>query len=532
MNLLKYVLGILIFTLVGCSDFLEEEPLTDVSIDYLYTTPAGLEAGVVGLYNFNREVFHIYPNESSKPLWTYVQNDLVIPAAGYISIIGQFAKSAMDPSQYGGLFLKLLWTDYYRIIDRANALIQAAEKIEGMDEDKRQQVIAQSKFFRAHSLFTLYRLFNNVYVKTAPTTPENVFDKVDKPSTKEEIFNAINEDLDDAIEYLPWTDTPGRVTQALARHIKAKAALWTEDWQVAADEAEAVINSGYYHLETDLTAIFGHPTNETPGFTRNGPEALFTIQNEEGSAGAGPPNFIGVNFVPRYDKIPGMKFDRQFGGRGFGFIFPNQYLMGLYESFDKRLDAYYVRKYYYNDPENIPDSVLTDNGWVFPQEGDEVKIVTGGTNTSAYYRYLSPTVTKHLDYTLDPNAAVSRGNILVYRLAETYLIAAEAYMRMGDQSKALEMINPLRERAGTIPFFDLDEVKLMKEHARELAFEGQRFYFLKRIGKLVSQVQRFSGNDDYKNDARANIRAYHVNMPIPTSVLELLGPNYPQNEGY
>ncbi len=531
MKVLKYLIVGLFLTLGSCDNYLDEEPLTDVSIDYLYNTPDGLEAGVVGLYNFNRDIYHIWPNESSKPLWTYVQNDLVVPAAGYISIIGQFGKSAMKPDQYGSLFLKLLWQDYYRIIDRSNALIKAAEAIEGMKEEDRLQVLAVSRYFRAHSLFTLYRLFNNVYIKTEPTTPENVFDKVSKPSTKEEIFKAIDEDLEFAIKNLPWTDTPGRVTQALARHIRAKAALWEEDWAAAAENAEAVINNGNYWLETDLKNIFGHPSNPDAG-DRNGPESLFTIQNEEGSAGAGVPNFIGVNFVPRYDKIPGMKFASEFGGRGFGFIFPNKYLMGLYESYDKRLDAYYNRKYYYNDPENIPDSVLTDDGWVYPKEGDEVKIVTSGSNTSAYYRELSPAVLKLIDYTLGPNEAVSRGNILVYRLAETYLVAAEAYMRMGNLGKAQEFIVPLTDRAGVPPPFNVTINDIMQEHARELAFEGHRFFFLKRIGKLLSQVQNFSGNADYKNEARGNIKPHYVNMPIPQSVLELLGEGYPQNEGY
>ncbi|HFA48472.1 MAG TPA: RagB/SusD family nutrient uptake outer membrane protein [Bacteroidetes bacterium] len=531
MKHIKYIFLIGFFYLIGCNDFLDEEPLTDVSIDFLYNTPDGLKAGLVGLYSLNRDHFHIYPNESSRPLWEYVQHDLVIPAAGYISIIGQFGPSATSPFLYGSTITKLTWRDYYKIIDRANALIKAAENIEGMDEEERLKVIAVSKYFRAHSLFTLWRLFNNVYISTEPTTPENVFDRVSQPNTKEEIFAAIAEDLDFAIENLPWTAEPGRVTQALARHIRAKLALWQEDWQLAADLAESIINSGFYFLEPDVKRVFGHPS--IPGSAhRNTSETLFTIQNEEGSAGAGPPQFINVNFMARYDDIPGLKWDKAQGGRGFGFCFPNQYLLNLYEPFDKRLEAYYQINFFYNDEENIPDSVLTDHGWVYPKLGDKAEIVTTGSNQSAYYRRLHPSLLKFFDENIPAESAVSRMNILRYRLAETHLIGAEAYMRMGNQAKATEMINPLQERAGVPPIFNLTELKLMQEHARELAFEGQRFFFLKRIGKLVDQVKLFSGDPGYKDDARANIRDHFVNLPIPQSELELLGEGYPQNEGY
>jgi len=86
MNISKYILLLVVFlSSFGCIDYLREEPLTDISIEYLYNTPDGLKAGIAGLYSLNRDIYHIWPNESSKPLWTYVQNDLVIPAAGYIS---------------------------------------------------------------------------------------------------------------------------------------------------------------------------------------------------------------------------------------------------------------------------------------------------------------------------------------------------------------------------------------------------------------------------------------------------------------
>ncbi len=512
-----YYIGLaIVFTgLVSCSDFLEETPLTDVSIDFLYNDPEGIKTGVIGLYNVHRDHYSIGPNENSKTLWVYAQHDLCVPRVGYISIIGDFDPNAMSPILYGSNFLQRIWRHYYKVIDRANALIVAAEKVEGMDEGERLKAIAEARLFRAHSLFHLWRMFKNVYVKNEPTTPENVFDRAQAPSSTEEIFTALHEDFDFAIANLPWTDQPGRLTQALARHLKAKAALWEEDWATAAEHAEAVINSGFYRLIDNPASVF---TGD-----RNNEEALFVIQLAEGVAGGGPGNMIPANFMARYYEVEGAKFSLEQGGRGFGFIYPNDYLLGLYDFFDKRLDAYYIRKFYYNDEENLPPGV---------QLGDQIIIPRTGSTQSQYYARIAPSVKKYFDDDIPPEVAVSYKNLMIYRLAETHIVAAEAYMRMGNQAKALEMINPIRDRAGVPPFFNLTELDLMKEHARELAFEGHRFFFLKRIGKLVDQVRRFAGNDDFGNVARQFIKPHYVNLPIPQAELDLLGPDYPQNEGY
>ena len=522
LRLTRYIFLFFLLNLLACTDYLKEEALTDVSIDFLYNSPEGLKAGVVGLYSQNRKLYGIWPNESSKPLWTYVQNDLTLARAGYISIISQFAKSANAPDQYGAFISKLIWRHYYTLIDRANALIEAGEKIKGMDETERTKAVGEARLFRAYALFTLWRLYNNVYVKTNSTTPENVFERVNKPSTKEEIFAALHEDFDYAIEHLPWKDEAGRMTRAVAHHLKAKAALWEEDWATAAQHADELINNGSYQLESDLKKIFGHPSLSGYG-DRNSSEALFVVQNEEGVAGGGGAHFMNVNFMTKYDKVQGAKYSAEQGGRGFGFLYPNQYLLNLYESFDKRLEAYYITKFYYNDEANLPDGV---------ELGDQIIIPNEGSNQAKFYERVHPSCIKFYDENIPPESAVSRSSVLIYRLSETYIIAAEAYMRMGDQGKAFDRINVLTTRANVPPIFNLDELQLMQEHARELAFEGHRFYFLKRIGRLVSQVEKFAGDDDFKNEARANIKAHYVNLPIPQSELELLGAGYPQNEGY
>jgi hypothetical protein len=139
---------------------------------------------------------------------------------------------------------------------------------------------------------------------------------------------------------------------------------------------------------------------------------------------------------------------------------------------------------------------------------------------------------KYVQEDANPVLANQISNIMVYRLAETYLIAAEANMRLNNQDVALEEINKVRTRAHAAPLTTIDQQDILDERARELAFEGQRWYTLKRMGVLYTQLQQHAGNDDFQNQARTRIKPYMINWPIPKAEINLLGPDYPQNEGY
>ncbi|PPK87639.1 RagB/SusD domain-containing protein [Neolewinella xylanilytica] len=109
-------------------------------------------------------------------------------------------------------------------------------------------------------------------------------------------------------------------------------------------------------------------------------------------------------------------------------------------------------------------------------------------------------------------------NVTIIRLAEMYLIRAEANERLGTEVGAtpLEDINRLRDRAG---LDDLDEVDLtfiLDERRRELAFEGFRIHDIKRLRETIGA---------YAYDAPELI------FPIPARE-RVANPNLEQNEGY
>ena len=96
---------------------------------------------------------------------------------------------------------------------------------------------------------------------------------------------------------------------------------------------------------------------------------------------------------------------------------------------------------------------------------------------------------------------------------------------------------------------------ILDEQARELAFEGRRMYMLKRTGRLFDYITDHAGYGlagdlseqntttgganntpekplPYRNDARRTMMPHMVNWPIPFAEIDLLGPDYPQNDGY
>ena len=156
-----------------------------------------------------------------------------------------------------------------------------------------------------------------------------------------------------------------------------------------------------------------------------------------------------------------------------------------------------------------------------------------------YFKRQSPGVIKFLDKNIDPTDRMHFKNIMVYRLAETYLIGAEAHFENGNTSKALEYLNAIRQRAGIGRLSSISIESILEERARELAFEGQRWYSLKRRGLLYDYLMDHMNSDllnEYYSRNHINpkevYQPYMVNLPIPQGVLDLLGANYPQNVGY
>ncbi len=516
-----------LFILPSCEDYLAEQPTTLIDSDYIYTTEEGLKSGVVSLYKFNRDRYDRRIEDYMGAVLMASRSDLTFSRTGYTGLMGRYERGVSPVDQGANFVSTLFWKHFYNITNKATELINAAETVEGIDEDVRRQVLAEARFFRANSYFYLYRMFNNIFVSTKTITVDNAFDVINDKSSDAEVLELISSDLDYAVENLPWEDVAGRVTKGTAKHVRAKVAMWEGDWEEASRQALDIIEGADspHELLSSTADVFSGDRNHS--------ESLFVIQAQDDLLGGGDVTMINANYVTQYFQIPGIESNLEQGGRGFSRVLPNRYLQGLIaeDPNDTRDDDTYFRlRYFYTSGDRIGEQV------------DDYAPITDLDNPSPtyqrYYQRMHPSCIKFAENDDNPDSYLNRSYIMVYRLAETYLIAAEALMRSGGDG--LPYLNAIRERAGAAPRDNINEQEILDERARELAFEGQRWFTLKRMGQEVidRQITSFAGDGEYfpanlgSKNPRENWRPHYINFPIAQIDLDLLGAGYPQNEGY
>lgn len=509
----------------SCTDWLVEESETNVTVVDLYSTPEGIQKATTALYEIERGGFW----SLNTPNWYACDEFLALIEETDLTVntrLGGYGNYRLIDMQTGAGIATNWWNYQYNLIGKANEIIYYGEKlVESHPELKKS--IAVAKYFRAHAYFWLFRKYDRIWLNTTPTTPDNVNEeRIYKPANEDDIYKQINEDLEYAIQNLSGEPKDaGNVTDILARHIKADVAMWQKNYDEAIKQVQEIEKNTDYGLE-DLDRLF-------TGGDLNHKEALYIWRSARigGTDYNTLTNRMQSHFIPWYDKVCG---ERSFenGGWGWGWCYPNDYYFSLFDQntdlrFKKLCQMHYIVT---KVVEGMPAGT---------QVGDTVKVTE--ENKSLYYEAFHPTTKKFIDtWTVaSPDDGWSFKDFMVYRLAETYLFAAEAYMRKGDNTNALKYYNKTWMRAGNPEFKGIvTEDMIMDEQARELGHEGHRWFFLKRIGKLLSQVRNHAGEENHYTStdftsARTNIQDFMVRWPLPDTELIKMGKeNFPQNPGY
>lgn len=525
----------LLFTASSCKDMLELESKTDVTNNYLFTTPEGLSAAATGLYSLARDLSGgADNNESNLYIVTMCDynTDIMVFRSGTSAAIARL-NSSMNASNGD---INTYWKHHYGIIGKANEIIAGAEKLD-MSNSLVLHASAEAKFFRARSYFNLWERFGRVYLNTQPTTVDNL-KRTYTPATTEEVLTQIKKDLDEAIAGLDWalpvgtgSTEYGRVTKATAKHVRAQVAMWEQDWDTAIQQCEDIFaQSSLYYMEAHAEDVFNSANLRSP-------EVLWSLQYSTnlGGGGSGTPvagHRVSIITTTRINKISGCINTADEGGYGWGRVYPNAYLLSLYDQTkDTRYQQLFVQSFYYNDPTS-------------PLYKQTIPL----KKASTYFETLHFMSKKFFDKWTnadEPDRTTSFKDLIVYRLAETYLMAAEAYMRRdgGGSAKALEYYNKTWERAGNVKFTGtLTQDILLDEYARELNFEGVRWPLLKRLGLLAERVHAHYGetkvenpylDKDYVECRTSFIEGRDENWPIPQEQIDLMGKeNFPQNANW
>lgn len=550
----------------GCNKLLEEEAKSILTPEFL-STEKGVNAGVDAAYAGNR---FFWGNQDLFTL-TVIGTDEFQRGVDGNTDVNNYSSNYTNSNGQGNN----MWGNSYKYINACNGVIKYAPLAE-MDAAVKNVRIAEAKFLRAQYYFVLAQFFRDVTIYT---------DFVDQPFTAAkreplaDVYALIIKDLNEAIADLPAGPRSsgvqvGRTSSAAARHLLAKVFLTkagspakeANDYEQAYTIAKDLIDKkGTYGL--NLLQDFKDVHAEG---NENNTEVIWTVQHTSNLAYNGPNNSSGADnvlnhmFVGQYDKL-GLKRSKEYG-RPYIRCVPTRWTTET--AFKERVnDTRYAKTFQVLWIANSTAKAdIENNKWPDPlppgappgavagapkikKIGDTAIYMPGVDKTDQeiavapyllipprkYSSQIAPTLTKYFDAKKAGLNDPSIRPVIVYRFAETYLIAAEAALMTSRPTEAATYINAVRERAawpsGSAAAMQVTAADMtaggidfiLDERTRELVGENVRWWDLVRTGKLIERVKLYNG------DAAPNIQPRHTLRPIPLNQLNRVTTGEPYN---
>jgi len=548
------LMACLMLTFFSCGkDILDEEVISNIGNDYM-NTPKGFEDAVRAAYSTLR---YYYGTQQGLTLTEY-GTDIYATGAdgGYKGF--HFYDAQLQPTVD---YIINTWDELYRGINTCNAIIERASQVTGLPDATKKLRVAEAKFLRAHYYYILHQQFGGVDLKLTETKAPS---KATTRASDAEMYAAIIKDCNEAIADLEnkgHSANYGRATKASAETLLAKVLLAkaygpskaADDFQKAADLCSGIISKYGFKLLDDFAQV--HDENNQVNS-----EVVFAVQyttdqlanttNNTGAANGG--NNLHLFFGMQYDVQPGMKRD-VFYGRPFKRLRPTAYCLNTVfgeRINDSRYNKTFRTVWLSNNPgTNLNSSFDNSKAKISFAAGDTAIFIPGFEMSkeeratkkyqvlvpSAYNEALFPTLTKFFD-TKRADLTDERGSrdFIVWRLADIYLMQAEALLHLSKINEATAAINTVRVRAGYPGKKDLMNITaaqmtmdfLIEERARELAGEQMRWMDLKRWGLLVDRVKKY-------NPQASAITDKHNVRPIPQTQIDRSDAGvFAQNTGY
>ena len=535
---------IILFSAMGCKKFLVEDLKTELAPTNTYTSTYGFEVGSAGLYALTRSEYNTFGEGGA-----YIHNgacpyEALQAATDIADVINSdasllpFANLTLNSSER---FVGTYWNWAYSIISSANLMLIYSEKNTNWDSPSdKERFQAEARFFRAYAYRTLVYLYGDVpYVETILYDFKLNFTR----TPKAEVLGHIIDDLTFASQHLPANPDQvkdGKLTKWAAYHLLSEMHLLNKAYVPAEQAALAVINSGYYGLMKTRFGVnkdkAGDVFNDL--FLENNQnrlknanrESIWVLQFEFNTVGGGTnsDDWSRRAWSPNYSTMTGFVLADTLGGRGLAQLTPMKWWVGtagtnatgnvpgIFEATDIRNSNYNIkRNWYYNNPGETSlygkKANITEQTWFSTKS-------------------LFPAITKFF-YGRAENLGLtgSYKDRVKFRLAETYLLLAEAYLGQGNPAKAADAINEVRKRAGAsvIGAGQMSMDFLLNERIRELVGEESRRFTLVRTNKLVDRVKL------YNTAIKDKVMDFHALWPIPQSIIDAnRDAVFPQNPGY
>lgn len=539
---------LIVVGMFSCSEsILEEVPPNILSSESLYQDYGGFDGGLNGLYSLQRARMVADGN-----------SDLIDAATnGVDNMCNNFGGDDMyiywegQNSPESGHLLSV-WENLYEIVNAANTIINRAENDDvdwkggSLDpEENKNQVIADARAVRAWAYRFLSFCFGDVPLALEESLGSSIKTDWEREPIAE-VRRQIIADLKFAQQYIPSeASKQGRMTKGAVQHYLAEMYLTIGKPDSALYWADQVINNGAYELVTERYGV----KKDKPGvpimdmFTldnedreEGNTEGLWVIQFQADVVGGGEGK-IRRYCAGRYDEfsVEGVyplqnTFERG-GQRCKHRIALTKWAVDIYEPSDDRFTNHAIRKFF----------ILQDAAGNAPFEADVLPpgYEYGDTIWLNWDVDISPTNMEVLmwpwsrkiegPFLSDINSQYNGNDQIYIRLADTYLLKAEAQYKLGYSAEAANTINIIRERSNASPVAagDINIDFILDERSRELIMEEDRRFTLLRTHKWFERTQLLNSLCGEKIALRDTI------FPIPQSVIDAnLTKPMPQNPGW
>ncbi|TLX75577.1 RagB/SusD family nutrient uptake outer membrane protein [Labilibacter sediminis] len=480
--------------LASCSEeFLDTKSLTDLSNDNFWVSEADAELGIAGCYDALQDnyLFNGDPwGGSVAGRWDYMSDNGWCRwkwMAGGAVERGENNSSSWITGDF--------WRGCYKAIGRCNLVIQNVGKMgtDVIDQDAKDQIIAEAKFVRALVYNYLTMTFEDVPLVTTVQDPAEA--NVTK-SSKEDIVAFILKDLGDCVEDLaaPGTTNFGRATRGAGYALLARINLYNENWNDAIIAADKVLAEGY-SLHPNYKALFS-TANEMSN------EVIFSVRFLRG------PDEDGAKFAGYWSGVGLMNYQEALPNLGETYFCTDGRPIDVSPLYNPAVPS--------TDRDARFDGTLVSIGSIYNDAAPPMQKVWTKYAQRKYTEEGAPTE-NHFDANED---------FYVFRLGHVILMKAEAIAESGGTATdVFTEINKLRPRANmpgmdqteVDTYFGGDLVEAVRHERRvETAFEGLRYLDLKRWKIMEERVEYYNAND--RVDNRMSIRTFapkNYVWPIP-----------------
>jgi len=580
-------IGILLFS--SCSeDILDKEPIDIVSDAVLWEDPVLVDAYLSQCYAemtiFDFEFWPLRPDD-------YKSGFFDVTTVTDEAKDGGWWWGSRAYHKYGELKIDGGLLEYwgYPTIRRLNIFINRVPN-SPLSEDIKGKRVAEARFLRAFSYFAMVKRFGGIPLITEPQSINQPIDSLQVPRDKEEeIYDFVLNEVDAIYEDLPdkaSEDERGRATKYAALALKSRAALYAGSiaqfgsvqldgvlgiensrsdyyYQEAYDAAEKIMDSELFHLYNEIPsdkvanyrAVFTDKWNSEVIFARDHNE----IPMADGGGGTGiaydfmatpRPNGWGAGQIlaPYLEMIEEYEYvDGSSGKLDYDEITQGLWTVEeLWKNKDPRFFATICTQgtVWRGTERNFYNGIIGVDGEIH-QTGSYKGIRTIGQqvqNTTGF------SVLKYLDPTADISSfSTSTTSVQVFSYREVLLNFAEAAYNLDKNDEALDAINKIRNRAGIALLSDIDREKIRHERKVELAYEGHRYWDVRRWrtaeNKLTGTMTGLRYILDYETrkyklriqeniDGRP-LRFFEHNYYLPLTVERTASnPNMVENPGY